>query len=186
MFATTSDATLIEGFEISTHQINSVFFPRIRAAKFLALLGCISYCRADFPSSRVHWAISSQSDICVCWTRAPCGRDAEDPKRSAHDGDCGALRRIERRGQALAFIPSTDISYSLTACLLSSLRHDGIKANLFMKVIATFTGFAPLICDLFRIVETKRVLCCDVAAVTVGLYGFCASFLPDPSSRTCL
>jgi ubiquitin-protein ligase len=76
-------------------------------------------------------------------------------------------------------VPLSEVSYSHFACLLGYLGHDGMKGDPFMKVIATFTGFAPLISGLWRMVENHPVLGRDVAAVSAALYGFYSSLLPS-------
>jgi hypothetical protein len=77
-------------------------------------------------------------------------------------------------------VASTDVGYSHVACLLGYLRHGGVKADAFVKTIATVTGFAPLITGLWQITENHVLTGRDVAAVTASLYGFYASLLPAP------
>jgi hypothetical protein len=80
-------------------------------------------------------------------------------------------------------VPSSEAALSDIACLLGYFNHDGLRGDAFVKVIAQFTGFAPLICSLYRIIEKAPVCGRDIVAVTASLFGFYQSqLLPE----TCL
>lgn len=51
----------------------------------------------------------------------------------------------ERKLLLVPIVAASEVSYSHAACLLGYLGHGGIKSDPFVKAIATFTGFAPLI-----------------------------------------
>jgi ubiquitin-conjugating enzyme E2 D/E len=74
-------------------------------------------------------------------------------------------------------VPSSEAGLSNVACFLGYLNHDGLKGDAFVKVLAQFTGFTPLIFGLYRMIEKISVLGRHVVAVTAALYGFYQSQL---------
>ncbi|OHT16241.1 hypothetical protein TRFO_41941 [Tritrichomonas foetus] len=64
------------------------------------------------------------------------------------------------------------------ACLLGYLNHDGIKADLLTKCLATVTLFAPLITSLNRMMERLHVTGRSIIAVTSSLHTYFTYLLP--------
>ena len=81
-------------------------------------------------------------------------------------------------------VAQSDIGLTHIACLLGYLRHGGLKADDFLKSVATYTGFAPLICNVFRIMDsTVPIYGRNLVAITASLFCFYSHLIPPSPDK---
>jgi hypothetical protein len=193
VFTTTSSKTIFEGFEVdlslslNLRQVNDILLPLVQGTAIVdgvvqlhiflpSGLPFLSGTLSDF--FKVPAFSQAQRILSVVITRR-----IADVLLSREFAEVCDASNDDRKLLLSPVVPATGVGYSHIACLLGYLGHDGIKWYPFMKVLATFTGFAPLICGLWRIVDNQAVLGRDIVAVTATLYGFYTSLLPSTLPR---
>ena len=72
-----------------------------------------------------------------------------------------------------------DSQLAQIACLLGYLRRNGKLSDAFLRTMAVFTGFAPLISSVYRVIANGPVIGMDVVAITSSLHAFYHALLPS-------
>lgn len=84
------------------------------------------------------------------------------------------------------FLPQTEIGLTHIACLLGYLRHENRDGDKFLRALACYTLFPPLICNMFRIMDSSMSISGrNIVAVTASLLCFYKHLLDSivPSDR---
>lgn len=83
-------------------------------------------------------------------------------------------------------LPQTEIGLTHIACLLGYLRHQSRDGHDFLRALARYTGFPPLICNIFRIMDNSiPINGRNIVAATACLFCFYKHLLNSlvPSDR---
>ena len=103
-------------------------------------------------------------------------RDIPDEALCAEYGEMCDIRG-DRKLLLSPVCDSTDGGLSQVACLLGYLHREGKLTDSFLRTVAVFTGFAPLIVGVYRLSERAKLTGKDIVAVTAPLFAFCKALV---------